>query len=61
MDAIARNQGYHRFKWVHRRLDGAAFPVEVTLTQINLALALSNIRRIAPHSGWNRFDSLSAA
>ena len=36
MDAIARKQGYHRFEWVHRRLDATEFPVEVTLTPVNL-------------------------
>ena len=29
---LARKNGQHRFDWVHRRLDGRDFPVEVTLT-----------------------------
>ena len=36
MDAIARTQGFHRFDWIHRKLDGEEFPVEVTLTLITL-------------------------
>ena len=36
MDAIARQRGYHRFEWLHRRLDGTEFPVEVTLTPVTL-------------------------
>ncbi len=36
MDAIARQQGYHRFEWLHRRLDGTEFPVEVTLNPVSL-------------------------
>ena len=34
MDAIARKQGSHRFDWIHRRVDGEDFPVQVTLTHI---------------------------
>lgn len=36
MDATARNIGFHRFEWIHRRLDGEDFPVEVTLTPVLL-------------------------
>ena len=36
MDAIAKKQGYHRFEWIHRRLDGTEFPVEVTLNLVKL-------------------------
>jgi PAS domain S-box-containing protein len=36
MDATARNNGYHRFEWIHRRMDGEDFPVEVTLTPVTL-------------------------
>ncbi len=32
----ARNRGYHRFEWMHRRDDGSQFPVEVTLTPVRL-------------------------
>ncbi len=36
MDATARRDGFHRFEWIHRRLDGENFPVEVTLTPVKL-------------------------
>jgi PAS domain S-box-containing protein len=36
MDAIARAHGHHRFEWIHRRLSGEDFPVEVTLTPVQL-------------------------
>lgn len=36
MDAIARAKGVHRFDWVHRRVDGELFPVEVTLSAVSL-------------------------
>lgn len=36
MDATARREGFHRFEWMHRRLDGESFPVEVTLTPVKL-------------------------
>ncbi len=36
MDRIAREQGYHRFEWVHRKADETDFPVEVTLTPVQL-------------------------
>jgi PAS domain S-box-containing protein len=36
MDAAARHHGYHRFEWIHRRMDGEDFPVEVTLTPVTL-------------------------
>ena len=34
MMAQALERGIHRFEWVHRRLDGSEFPVEVTLSRI---------------------------
>ncbi|MCA8973399.1 MAG: response regulator [Planctomycetes bacterium] len=37
MDGIARQRGYHRFEWTHRRLDGEEFPVEVTLNPVTLS------------------------
>lgn len=36
MDALAREQGFHRFEWTHRKMDGEEFPVEVTLTPVTL-------------------------
>jgi PAS domain S-box-containing protein len=36
MDRLARERGFHRFEWMHRRLTGEDFPVEVTLTPIEL-------------------------
>ncbi|MCY1010380.1 PAS domain-containing protein [Nannocystis pusilla] len=36
MDDTARRRGAHRFEWLHQRLDGELFPVEVTLTPVNL-------------------------
>ena len=36
MDALARAHGYHRFEWVHRKLDGESFPVEVTLNSVEI-------------------------
>jgi diguanylate cyclase (GGDEF)-like protein/PAS domain S-box-containing protein len=36
MDALARERGYHRFEWTHRKMDGEDFPVEVTLTPVTL-------------------------
>ena len=37
MDGLARLHGYHRFEWMHRRMTGELFPVEVTLTPVVLA------------------------
>src|SRR3954447_6541586 len=36
MDALARLRGYHRFEWMHRKLDGELFPVEVTLNSVEI-------------------------
>ncbi len=37
MDRVARERGYHRFEWMHRRMTGEDFPVEVTLTPVELS------------------------
>jgi PAS domain S-box-containing protein len=37
MDRVARERGYHRFEWMHRRMTGEDFPVEVTLTPVVLS------------------------
>lgn len=37
MMAIAQARGVHRFEWQHRRADGDCFPVEVTLSKIELS------------------------
>jgi phosphoserine phosphatase RsbU/P len=34
MDSIAQSRGYHRFEWMHRKVDGEVFPVEVTLNPV---------------------------
>jgi sigma-B regulation protein RsbU (phosphoserine phosphatase) len=36
MDGIATARGYHRFEWLHRKLDGEVFPVEVTLNAVQI-------------------------
>ncbi len=36
MIRIALEKGSHRFNWIHRRIDGSDFPVEVLLTPITL-------------------------
>lgn len=36
MDMLARSRGYHRFDWIHRRMDGELFPVEVSLTPLEI-------------------------
>ena len=36
MDASAYEKGCHRFEWVHRKMNGEDFPVEVTLTPVTL-------------------------
>lgn len=36
MDRLAHERGFHRFEWTHRRLSGEDFPVEVTLTPVEL-------------------------
>lgn len=36
MDRLAHEHGFHRFEWIHRRLSGEDFPVEVTLTPVKL-------------------------
>jgi PAS domain S-box-containing protein len=37
MDALAYQNGFHRFDWVLRRTNGEEFPVEVTLTPVTVA------------------------
>lgn len=34
MDALARQNGFHRFEWIHKKMDGTEFPVEVTLNPV---------------------------
>lgn len=34
MDRIAYEQGYNRFEWIHKRMNGEEFPVEVTLNPV---------------------------
>lgn len=34
MDKLAYEMGYHQFEWVHKRMDGVEFPVEVTLKPV---------------------------
>jgi anti-anti-sigma regulatory factor len=36
MDRTAHLNGVHRFEWTHRRMTGEDFPVEVTLTPVNI-------------------------
>ena len=36
MDRIAREKGFHRFEWVHRKVDGEDFPVQVTLNAVTI-------------------------
>jgi sigma-B regulation protein RsbU (phosphoserine phosphatase) len=36
MDARARALGCHRFEWMHRKVDGEVFPVEVTLNAVEM-------------------------
>lgn len=36
MDAIARERGWHRFEWVHKKRDGEEFPVEVVLNAVTI-------------------------
>ena len=36
MDRAAYESGYHCFEWVHRKMDGTNFPVEVMLTPVTL-------------------------
>lgn len=45
MDRIAVEKGFHRFEWIYKKLNGAEFPVEVTLNpvMINNALVLLSI------------------
>ncbi len=37
MSALAYQNGSHRFEWMHRKIDGVVFPVEVTLTAVKLS------------------------
>jgi two-component system, sensor histidine kinase and response regulator len=37
MDRLAQERGFHRFEWLHRRLDGSDFLVEVSLTPVRLS------------------------
>lgn len=37
MDSLAKAKRFHRFEWMHRKMDGTDFPVEVTLTTVNIA------------------------
>jgi PAS domain S-box-containing protein len=36
-DRILREQGHHRFEWVHRRRNGEDFPVQVSLSYVDSA------------------------
>lgn len=34
MLSVAREKGCHRFEWLHKKMDGSPFPVEVTITPV---------------------------
>ena len=34
MDKLAYEAGYHQFEWIHKKMDGEEFPVEVTLNPV---------------------------
>ncbi|WP_225865732.1 hybrid sensor histidine kinase/response regulator [Dyadobacter aurulentus] len=34
MDRLAYESGYNRFEWIHKKIDGKEFPVEVTLNPV---------------------------
>ncbi len=36
MDALAWKKGFHRFEWVHKKVDGEEFPVEVTINSAEI-------------------------
>jgi len=36
MDELAYQTGYNQFEWIHKRMDGEEFPVEVTLNPVTL-------------------------
>ncbi len=36
MDWLAHEKGYHRFEWIHRKLTGEDFPVQVTLNALEI-------------------------
>ena len=36
MDRLAYETGYNQFEWIHKKLDGEEFPVEVTLNPVQL-------------------------
>jgi len=37
MDGIARKNGIHSFEWMHKKLNGQEFPVEVTLNTVKIS------------------------
>ena len=37
MDRLAYQNGYHQFEWIHKRIDGEEFPVEVTLKPVQFS------------------------
>ncbi|MCF0055795.1 PAS domain-containing hybrid sensor histidine kinase/response regulator [Dyadobacter sp. CY356] len=37
MDKIAYETGYHQFEWIHKKIGGEEFPVEVTLNPVSVA------------------------
>jgi PAS domain S-box-containing protein len=55
MDRIAREQGFHRFEWTHRKMNGEAFPAEVTLIPVTLG------EKPALLSVWHDLTELSWA
>lgn len=36
MDALAWKNGFHRFEWTHKKVDGEEFPVEVTINSVEI-------------------------
>jgi sigma-B regulation protein RsbU (phosphoserine phosphatase) len=36
MDGTARARGWHRFEWLHQKLDGTPLPVDVTLNAVTI-------------------------
>jgi PAS domain S-box-containing protein len=37
MDRIANETGYNRFEWIHKKINGEEFPVEVTLNPVHIS------------------------